>query len=338
MSLLGERLRQFLPSSKLTPEGKLIAFIVLFIVSFLIVCIVIGFATFAFTMKGAPVVSVPKLSGLELIDAMETLQDYGLLAEVHQRSSHKRLPRGVVFAQHPRSGANIKMGGKVIISVSRGFSDVELDDFVGKNIDEVLQQIEAFNLNSEGEIFFSVNQSLIYNASIPKGEVIAQNPVAHSHLFKPTQVDLQVSAGKWNPELKVPSVIGKNYLDVISYFSENDIPFNFVLSKVSGNAGSVIAQTPPGGNLLLPNEVVELQMVKLPNRKDHLFGIFTCELPHYTIPMEVKVSSKPLRGFETDYFTVKHPGGKFSFPYYSVEGTTFFVTVEGAEITSFSVR
>lgn len=338
MNQFGEKLRYFLPGSKSTPEGKLMAFILLFIVSFVIACIIIGFVTFGITMKGHPVVSVPHLSGLELADAMEMLQDYGLVAEVHQRGSKKRLPRGVVFAQHPRSGANIKMGGKVIISVSRGFSDIELDDFVGKQIDEVIEKIQSINQKSEGEELLSLNQSFIYDATVPKGEVITQNPVAHSHLFRPTQLDLQISAGKWNPDLKVPSVIGKNYQEVIDYFSANEIPFNFVLSKVAGTAGTVIAQTPTGGKLLPVGEAVEIQIAKLPNRKDHLFGIFTCELPRYAIPMEVKITSKPLKGIETDYFTVKHPGGTLSFPYYAVEGTTFFVNVEGTEVTSFNVQ
>ena len=341
MSKLGENLKRILPSSSMSLEKKILRATLLFMICFLFVCVIVGLVVFAITMKGYPVVSVPQLYGLELVDAMEQLQNYGLIAEVHQRTSKENVARGVVFAQHPRAGANIKMGGKVIVTVNRGVADFELPDFTGKHIDEVILTIaELNNSYGNGQEILILNESPIYDVEVKGGIVMAQNPSAHSHIFKPTTIDIQYSLGKWEADRELPQIQGMQYKEAIKMMSDNMIPFHFSVAKnsSSADAGIIIAQSPKAGELIKKNQVVTLQVGRMPNRKDNFFGIFTHKLPRYTIPMEISVYEKTPKGQQELYFKVKHPGGEVTIPYYATEQTAYILMVEDKEVAQFRVH
>lgn len=342
MGMLGENLKKILPNSSMSLEQKILRSTLIFMICFFFVCVIVGLVVFAITMKGQPVVSVPQLYGLELADAMEQLQNYGLIAEVHQRTSKENVARGEVFAQHPRAGANIKMGGKVIVTVNRGIADLELPDFTNKNIDEVIELIADLNnrYSTSGQQILILNQTPIYDVEVKEGLVIAQNPSPHSHIFKPTTIDIQYSVGKWEEDRQLPKIQGMNYKDALKMMSDNLIPFHFSVAKnsTSSEAGIIVSQSPKEGELIKKNQVVNLQIGKMPNRKDNFFGIFTHKLPKYTIPMEVSVYEKSPKGQSELYFKVKHPGGEITIPYYAIEQTAYILMVEDKEVAQFRVH
>lgn len=335
----GEKLVRFLPRSKNTPEEKIMAYFSLFAVVFILVAIVISFIVFGITLKGRPVVSVPALTGMELVVAMEDLQNYGLTAEVHQRISKEKLKRGIVFSQHPRSGANVKMGGKVILSVSRGMNEVVLNNFVGNLVDDVENSVERTNDSVGDSDFISLNITRVYH-SLPLNEVISQTPEAGTKIEKPTEVTLEVSAGRWEQTVLVPNLIGKSFKDAIKILSAQNIPFNFRYKKNSRvkETGSVLSQTPEKGSKIKLDSFVDLSISGLPSKEGMVFGVYDKVLPVYKVPLVLRVYLKLPKEEDEIYFQLKHPGGNVSFPYYVVEGSLFTIEVENNEIDNFIVK
>src|SRR5262249_24846067 len=69
----------------------------------------------------------------------------------------------------------------------------------------IQQQLAVTKLQDEGLVARLHHRP---SASVEKGVVISQSPLAGTHVQKNTAVDLQVSTGP--PTVEVPSVVGKN--------------------------------------------------------------------------------------------------------------------------------
>lgn len=339
--VLGEILSRYLPRSQKTPEGKVIAFIAWLFGAFIFACFIGGFVVFGVTMKGKPVVSVPDLTGQELAVAMEELQNYGLVAEVHQRNSRQKLKRGLVFSQHPRAGANMRMGGKVVVSVSRGLADLVVGNYVGKMLDDVKDSINHLNEISGGEEILKVQVSWIYS-SAPANEVLAQSPDPGLRIDEPVEIALQVSQGKWEQTVTVPDLSGKTYNEAVALLAQKNIPFNFRYRKARWNEteGHVITQTPESGAKMKVGSFIDISVAGIASddKEEKIFGVFDKKLPVYQTALNLSVYKKVPKMNKELFYQLNHPGGNVSIPYFEVEGTQFFIEVEGKEVATFKVQ
>jgi len=335
----GEKLKALLPSSKKSSEDKIIAYVRILFLSFLIFIVVLGLVVFALTMSGNRVVSVPNLVGKELGEAMEELQDYGLYGEVHLRNSRKNVDEGAVFSQNPRAGGNVRQGKIITLSVSRGPVNMILENYVGRMIDDAQNSIQSINELNGGKEIFSYRVSRIYDGA-PVNEIIAQTPDAGTHIKEPVEITFQVSAGKWIEKVTVPDLSGKSFEDAMKLLTSKNIPFNFRYRKVRRGdvAGAVIAQTPKAEEKMKLGSFVDITIAAPKNSDEKIFGIFEKTLPVYEIPLNLSVYIKMPKINSTLYYSLKHPGGNVSIPYYVPEGTVFRVFVEDKEEASFRVE
>ncbi len=332
-----EKLTKIMPRAQKTPEGKIMSFITCFFLLFVLVAIVLGFAVFAKTMKGKPVVSVPSLKGMELLDAMQELQNYGLVADVHERNSKEPLPRGIVFAQHPREGANVRMGGKIVLSVSRGLGDIILSDFKGRFLDDVEEVVYKINDDVNNPNFLTLKIDRVYNAA-QVNEVLVQSIEPGTKIEEPTELILQVSQGKWVPTVVVPDLADLPFLEAISNLAAKNIPFTFRYQNRQRKEGLIISQAPAKGTNIKINSFVGLSVGQMKNEKGFIFGIYDLSLPVYKVPLKLTVTVKRPKETGEIYFEMQHPGENVSFPYYQEEETVFTVMVEDKIVDTFIVK
>ena len=85
-----------------------------------------------FVSKGANLVEVPSVLGLDQDDAESQLEDAGLLPDVEPEDSTE--PEGTVIAQDPGSGT-VKRGSTVTITVSTGAGAVVVESVIGDSKD-----------------------------------------------------------------------------------------------------------------------------------------------------------------------------------------------------------
>lgn len=91
--------------------------------------------------KGSPV-DVPDVTGEDLADARQELQDAGLKVKVAAAQVNSEFDKGQVAAQSPRADSQLAEGDTVTLTVSKGPEQVEVPDVVGQSVDDATSALE----------------------------------------------------------------------------------------------------------------------------------------------------------------------------------------------------
>ncbi|MFJ9420882.1 Stk1 family PASTA domain-containing Ser/Thr kinase [Streptomyces sp. NPDC101249] len=91
--------------------------------------------------KGSPV-DVPDVTGEDLADARQELQDAGLKVKVAAAQVNSEFDKGQVAAQSPRADSQLAEGDTVTLTVSKGPEQVEVPDVVGQSVDNATSALE----------------------------------------------------------------------------------------------------------------------------------------------------------------------------------------------------
>jgi beta-lactam-binding protein with PASTA domain len=154
------------------------------------VCIALFYVLDLFIMpwaagKFAPTVSVPKLIGLRLEKARESLgPDLSLMLD--SSSDFSDVPAGRIMSQFPDPGATVKKGRRIWVRISKGRRGIEVPALRGMSLRaaEISLQDAGLQLGSE---------NYVSNSDAPAGAVIGSRPGAKTMVEKGHVVDLDVS-------------------------------------------------------------------------------------------------------------------------------------------------
>jgi serine/threonine-protein kinase len=130
---------------------------------------------------------VPNLAGQTIDDARERLAPLRLELGDTLSLPHARTAPGLIIAQSPLPGQQLRAGGRVALGLSAGPPSATVPDVVG------LGGRRAENLLKR--LGFDVEQSL-EASDRPNGTVIRSNPEAGQRQSLPARVRLAVSAGR----------------------------------------------------------------------------------------------------------------------------------------------
>src|SRR5262245_8245209 len=130
---------------------------------------------------GVPKVEVPSVVDRQSTDAVAALKDAHLVPDVHEVPSSKSA--GVVTAQDPSGGTNVKEGTKVRINVSKGPQPVSVPDVRGQPFDTANSQLQGLG--------FQVTSTFV-DSNEPANTVIDQSPGAGSSAAKGSTIALTV--------------------------------------------------------------------------------------------------------------------------------------------------
>ncbi len=240
--------------------------------------------------------SVPRVLGTTLEDATRTLQAAGLQADP-THAYDDEAPKGTVFATDPGVGHQVRKGGTVALSVSKGPDYVQVPSgVVGKQ----QAQAEARLADAGFEVAYgpaeyhdSLGLGFVVSASLPGGE--PAEPGTQS--VRGTEVTLVVSKGP--APVTIVSVVGatladaKKDLDRLGLKVKTTEVFSDEVPK-----GSVVAQDPRADTQGHRGDTVTLTVSKGPELVD---------LPS-TYGMGVDAATDTLReaGFKVE---VRYPQG-----------------------------
>jgi serine/threonine-protein kinase len=201
--------------------------------------------------------TVPRVVGLTQPAAIKKLNDAGFDVTAVRRPG--KAPAGVVFAQKPGAGSQLKKKQTVTIDVSNGVAPkpsatsptttaktatttpaaptVTVPDITGKAQAEAGAAIETLGL---------VPDSYPADAADPAGTVVSQDPAAGAKLPAGKSVRLNVSTGGGSQQsVKVPNVTGQKAADARAKLWAAELTVRTVYEK--GAAGVVLRQQPAGG-------------------------------------------------------------------------------------------
>ncbi len=205
-------------------------------------------------------VTVPDVSNMTVVKAIETLQDEGFTVASEQiEKSSTVIDEGKVISTSPSGGTKHKKGYEITLYVSTGSKSLEIEDYTGKNYLEVKGKLEAYGINviiekkeMEVDSDEDYETDIIMDQSINKGE----------HLSKGDNITLYI------PDIKnlYPDFTDGTYNvnDIIDFANEYQLKLKFIdkdsktISITSENANeyadyTIISQNRAAGTKVTEN-------------------------------------------------------------------------------------
>lgn len=169
-------------------------------------------------------VTVPDVSNMTIVKAIETLQEEGFTVSPKQiEKSSTVIDEGKIISTSPSGGTKHKKGYEITLYVSTGSKSVEVEDYTGKNYLEVKGKLEAYGINviiekkeMEVDSDEDYETNIIMDQSIKKGE----------HLSKGDNITLYI------PDIKnlYPDFTDGTYSvsDIIDFANEYKLKLKFI--------------------------------------------------------------------------------------------------------------
>ena len=193
-------------------------------------------------------VDVPSLSGLTPDQARGLLEPRGLLLILDEERPDERSAPGTLIDQRPLAGSRLRRGEDVHAAVAKA---VRMPKLVGMTVDAARDALDQIKLKP-GAV------SDVSSPTVPKGQIVAQNPVAGAEGRQDGTVDLQVSSGP--AAQPVPSVIGKSKSGAKDVLEKAGFVVGtlHVGSNDDYDSGIVIRQQPAANTQAPPGTKVDL--------------------------------------------------------------------------------
>ena len=169
-------------------------------------------------------VTVPDVSNMTVVKAIETLQEEGFTVSPKQiEKSSTVIDEGKIISTSPSGGTKHKKGYEITLYVSTGSKSVEVEDYTGKNYLEVKGKLEAYGINviiekkeMEVDTDEDYETNIIMDQSVKKGE----------HLSKGDNITLYI------PDIKnlYPNFTDGTYSvsDIIDFANEYKLKLKFI--------------------------------------------------------------------------------------------------------------
>lgn len=169
-------------------------------------------------------VTVPDVSNMTVVKAIETLQEEGFTISPKQiEKSSTVIDEGKIISTSPSGGTKHKKGYEITLYVSTGSKSVEVEDYTGKNYLEVKGKLEAYGINviiekkeMEVDSDEDYETNIIMDQSVKKGE----------HLSKGDNITLYI------PDIKnlYPDFTDGTYSvsDIIDFANEYKLKLKFI--------------------------------------------------------------------------------------------------------------
>lgn len=194
--------------------------------------------------KGASTVNVPNVVRLQQREAVQRLNQRGLIARLTTRASSAE--PGTVVAQDPSPGADVVRHSVVTLTVSAVQTET-VPNVVGKRESAAVSALRA-----QG---FQV-KTIRTVSSKPSGTVLAQNPPAGERLAHGSTVTLRVSRGL----VTVPDTVGQSRDNAVAAIRGAGLKPTAFTVPSSQPKGTVVAQRPLGGKRVPGGSAVRLNV------------------------------------------------------------------------------
>jgi len=312
---------------------------VLFALLMFLVMVFVAVLVFFFTLKGEERTMVPDVRRMELADALVKMQQRELYSRLTLRFTDNPLDRNLVLDQSPPPGSIVKAGRRINLVVSRGAVLDKVEDYSGRNIDDLRLYLQGLSTTTKGLVSIREPPLYIFDNSAP-GTIIDQTPKVGTEISGPTILDLVVSKGPEAKDINMPSLIGLSLREMASKAATTPLVFNYKIRVAHDkeNPGTVVEQSVEADKTLKQLDPVQITIASPAARKSYTSGIFEYTLPEYpyVVPVELDVIAPD--GTRNSIYSVKHPGGEFSAPFSVQSGSVLVLMVSGAEVTRKEVK
>ncbi len=196
---------------------------------------------------GKPKVAVPSVIGAQATDAVATITERGLKANVHRINSEQE--SGTVTGQSPKAGTRVVKGEKVRINVSQGPKPVAIPPVLGVTYEQAAGELQGAG--------FAVARRDV-ESNDPRGVVIDMDPAANQLASKGSTVTLFVSKGP--KESVIPDVTAFFRTDAIATLRNSGfkVAVTDIDTQDQNYDNAVMSQSPAPGESAKPGTTVSI--------------------------------------------------------------------------------
>ena len=204
----------------------------------------------------SPETTVPQVVGLQVSEAINTLEADGFEPLVSDTSYGLQVPVGAVFFQKPDAGAVVKEGRTVYLFVSGGMKTIQVPELKGKSILDAKFALErlGLKLGRVERIPSSQPEDMIFDQQYAEGTKLKQGDV----------VGVTISAGRGGGSIIVPDLIGKSLTEARKILADSSLIIGKINYQPSATLlpNTILDQYPSSGNTLNPGDAVDLFATK----------------------------------------------------------------------------
>ncbi|MGY0059992.1 Stk1 family PASTA domain-containing Ser/Thr kinase [Streptomyces sp. LZ34] len=208
-------------------------------------------------------VDVPRLVGLTLPEARQQGKNVDFKVAVDGSPIFCEEDKGTICKQSVQGEEAIERNGTVQVTMSKGpkpAEKVEVPDVINIQFESAKEQLKAKG--------FKVNQTT-QESDQTAGKVIDQDPKGGKKVARGTEITLTVARAQ--AKIVVPDVTTQKVADATSTLEGKGLKVQTTEVDNAGvEAGTVIDQTPKGGQEVLPNSIVTLTVAKAPEQQDNV--------------------------------------------------------------------
>lgn len=205
--------------------------------------------------------TAPDLTGMSPEQVRAVVEDAGFASGTTGYDPASTEPTWTVIAQNPKRGDRARRGSRIDLTLA-GAPPTEVPALVGLARTDAESAVASATLTVG-----AVTES--YDATVPAGVVVSQDPEEGAALPEGSPVALVVSKG---PEpVGVPDVVGKSQADAEAALAAAGFTVTPSTKDDKAPKGSVLSQTPAGGSTAVPGTTVVIvvstgvELVKVPS-------------------------------------------------------------------------
>ncbi|MDR0442604.1 MAG: PASTA domain-containing protein [Treponema sp.] len=311
---------------------------ILSVAGLLVLVGIIAVSIFFIAVRGAEQCMVPDVRGKELTEALLELQVKELYPRILFRYSQTSKDKGFILEQDPKPGTIVKAGRRVRLVVSQGVIINKIENFIGRNIDDVKMDMQTIYVSSGGIPLLIINDPVMYDFSAETpGTILVQKPEPGTDISGPTTMEFVVSRGQENAIIMVPQLAGLEFSRALELIGSSGINFEFSIMERTENdavkGGTVVSQLPPANTSAPANTPVQLT-VAAPERltEGEIFGLFRYTIPANPYPLAVRLEALLPSSERLRLFSVHYLGGEFTVPYRLPVGTVLILSMLNREL------
>jgi len=284
----------------------------------LVFVVIIAIVIFFVALRGAEQTMVPEVRGKELTEALLELQAKELYPRIQLRFSQSSRDRGLILEQDPRAGTIVKAGRRIRLVVSQGVMINRVENFIGRNIDEVRMDLQTF-LTASGSPLLILREPLMYDFSpAAPGTIIQQKPEPGTDISGPTTLEFVVSQGQENVIITIPQFTGLSITSALEHIGRTDVFFEISVRDIrDGERGEMVVFQNPAAGVSAPSNTVVNIVVNTPAQlfDYEVSGLFVYNMPRNPYPLPVRLEALLPTGVRTNLISVNFPGGRLTVPY-----------------------
>ncbi len=204
-------------------------------------------------VKHADTVKVPKVTGMNYIEAKKIIEEAGLEVKQGDVKYDETIPIGMILDQNPPSEETVKYGRRIYVTISGGEQLVEVPNLKGKTLRDAKFSLEQRGLKLGETVRKSTNE-------FPLDVVISQIIQPGSKLKKNSNLDLILSDGPFAGDLKIPELTGKTLEDAKKIIADSKLKLGKITYQTNNEipAGQIIDQYPKFDKSANENTAVDL--------------------------------------------------------------------------------